>query len=129
MDNYFFNRFQKLTDVPLPDGLHVATYRAMILHRYKKYTVIIASLISLTFLFSVWHVYTRMIEAEALSTIKILISASELTLDSIFDSTKTLFEFLPIQSIILSLLNFITLAFMFFLFQTFNKLEKRLEVK
>jgi hypothetical protein len=97
--------------------------------RYRKYIIIATSLVAITFLFSLWHVYTRMMEAQTISTIKALLGSFELSLDSITDSLETAFDFLPIQSIVLSTLNLITLVFAIFFFHTFSKLQSRLEIE
>lgn len=125
MDKFLLKAFQNLQDVDVPGSLHVTTLRAADFWRYRKYAFILTGLVAATFCFSLWHLYTRMIEADALSVIKAVGSTFEFSFDSLVDSIKTLFQFLPIQSIILFILNLTTFGFMVFLLRVFARLQGR----
>jgi hypothetical protein len=129
MDKNLYTAFKKLTDTIVPATLHNATYRAVIFLRYKRYIKIAIILTAGTFLFSLWHVYTKLIEVDAVSIFKSIVSTFELSIDSIFDSFETAFEFLPIQAIILSMLNLIALVCALFVAQTFTQFQRQSEVE
>lgn len=125
MDKFLLKAFQNLSDIEVPDELHASIFQAATFRRYRKYTFMVTSLIAVTFLFSLWDVYTRMAEINAVSVIKAVIGAFELNLDSAADSARTLFQFLPIQSIILLTLNLTAFVFMIFLLRAFTRLQDR----
>lgn len=125
MDKFLLQAFQNLPDAQLPAGLHAAAVRAVAFRRYRKYAVWLMCLVTVTFIFSLWHVYTRLVEADALSVVKAVVGTFELSFDSITDSIETLVRFLPVQSLILLTLNFVTFVFMFFLLRSFSRLQNR----
>ncbi len=128
MNTFLINAFKQLTDVEVPHSVHIATYRAMVLRRYRRYIITSTSIVTATFLFSLWNTYARMIEADAFSTIKALVDAFEFNVDSAVDSAQTVFNLLPIQAITLSVLNLGILVFAVFLFRAFNKMQGQLLV-
>ncbi|MEN9613912.1 MAG: hypothetical protein RLZZ347_219 [Candidatus Parcubacteria bacterium] len=129
MTNYLHNAFKKLPDTAVPTALHNATYRAVMFLKYRRYLKIAIALTAVTFLFSIWHVYTKLIETDALSVIQAIANTIDLTFDSIYDSFSTAFEFLPIQALILSTLNLLALICAIFFAQTFTRFQQQSEMR
>lgn len=122
MDKFILQAFKNLPEADIPDSLHSAVLRAVIFRRVWNYVSVLTFIISLTFLFSLWHMYTRVLEVDTIPALKAVASTLEFNISSITDSISTLFEFLPIQSIMLSMLNFLALIFMVFLLRSFMRL-------
>lgn len=128
MDKFIYNAFQNLPETAVPQSLHASIVRATLFRRVFKYITVLTIVVAFTFVVSIFHLHTRMLETESLLTIKAVIGTLDFSLDSIFDSLGTLFEFLPVQAIILSFLNFVALVFMILLMSSFMRLKGKFAV-
>jgi len=84
--------------------------------------------ITLSFLLSFWHLYTRTLEIQTFTSIKAVVDTFDPTFTSILDSIKTIADFLPIQSLTITLLNFIALIFMTLVLRSFSRLEAQFKI-
>lgn len=128
MDKFLLKAFQSLPSIEVPDELHSAIFRAAAFRRSWKYVSLLTVIIGLTFVFSLWHLYTRIIDTEALSSLGALFNSLDFSFNSIADSIRALIDFLPIKSITLSLLNLTSLIFMMFLMRSFAKLQTQFKI-
>lgn len=128
MDKFLLQAFQNLPMTSVSDELHAAVFRAAIFRRSWRYVSYLTIILGITFFLSIWHVYTRSVDIESLSAIKAVANTIDLSLDSFSDSAKALFDFLPLQAIALSLLNFIAFVFMAFLLRSFSRLQTQFKM-
>lgn len=128
MDKFLLRAFQSLPETQVPNDLHAAIFRAAAFRRSWKYVSMLTLVIGLAFVFSIWHLYTRTIEIDALSSLKSIWGSLDLTLDSIIDSAQSLIDSLPVQSIIITMLNLIALIFMTFIFRSFSRLQEQFKM-
>lgn len=128
MDNFLYQTFQRLAEAEVPASLHDSTYRAAIFWRYKRYVLYATSLVAVTFIFSLWHLYTRTIETDIILSTRAILSTVELSADSIMDALETFFQILPTQAITLTILNFGILATSLYLLHALNILQGKFGV-
>jgi hypothetical protein len=126
MDKYLFHAFEKLTDTEAPRSVHLATIRDVSLKRYRAYGLVITVFFSGSFLYSIWHIYNRLVEIDVLTVLSSIGITFEPSLNSIWYSLQTLVQFLPIETIILSILNLASLLFMISLIRSFDRFQKKL---
>ena len=129
MDKNLSRAFKKLPDTEVPLKLHLDTYRGAIFDKYQKYAGIAIWVMAASFLFSIWHTYTRMIETDTIGTAKALWGVFEFDLDSFTYSIKTIIEFVPLQSVMLSGLNLLALLLAAFTARKFSKFQGRLNLE
>lgn len=120
--------FQNLPTREVPNELHAAIVRAAAFRRFWKYVIVLTIVIGLAFLLSLWHLYTRIVEIEAFTSIRAVADTLDPTFDSILDSFKTIVDFLPTQTIAITLLNFIALIFMTLVLRSFSRLEAQFKM-
>lgn len=128
MDKFLFQAFQNLPVAEVSSEMHAAIFRAAAFRRSWRYVSYLTIILGTTFFLSLWHVYTRSVDIESLSAIKAVANTIDLSLDSITDSAKALFDFLPLQAILLSLLNFVAFVFMAFLLRSFSRLQTQFKM-
>lgn len=123
MDKFLYQAFQNLSTEEVPNELHASIFRAAAFRRSWKYASFLTGVTALAFIFSLWHVYTRSMEIETFSAIKAIVGTIDLNVDSLADSARTLVDFLPVQAIVITLLNLTALVFMVFLMRSFSRLQ------
>jgi hypothetical protein len=125
MDKFLFQAFQSLPNTEVSDSLHASIFRAAAFRRSWRYVTVLTVVLGLVSLFSFWHLYTRAVDVEAFSTVRAIATSFDLSMDSIADSAKMLLDALPIQAIVITLLNFAAFVFMIMLSRSFSRIQKQ----
>lgn len=123
MDDLLYKIFKALPNEPAPNGIHRATMRRVLFLRSYKMMAIVAAVVSASFLFSLWHLYVRLIEIDFLSTAKMIFSSFEFDVDSIIEAFHSVVDFTPVGAATLAFLNFIVLVFVLYLLNTFKRMQ------
>lgn len=129
MDKFLLQAFQSLPDSKVPSELHAAVFRAAAFRRSWKYVSALTFAIAFAFSFSLWHLYTRIIDIQLLSSLKAITATFELSWVSFMDTVGMLADTLPLHSIIIVLLNFVALIFMMFVLRSFMRLQSQFQAR
>lgn len=120
MDKTLYNLFQKIHDTPIPLHLHERTMRGIFFYRAQKIVTVATIITGISFMLSIGHLYSRLTELDIFGTMQMIFSAVEFDLDSINSSLHTLFAFVPVVSITVTILNMVALAFTLYLVRLFK---------
>lgn len=128
MDKFLLQAFQNLPTTEVSSELHAAIFRAAVFRRSWRHVSYLTVILGVTFFLSLWHVYSRSVDIESFSALRAVANTLDMSLDSLTDSAKALFDFLPLQAIAISLLNFIAFVFMAFLMRSFFRLQTQFKM-
>ena len=125
MDKLLFQAFQNLPGYNVSDELHAKILRAAMFRKYRNYVIYLTIMLLVAFAFSLWHFYTRSVDNELPFTLKIIWDTLDLSVDSLVYSAKTLVDALPVQALVLTILNFVALAFMALVLRSFSRIQEQ----
>ena len=111
MDKFLYTIFASLPDQLTPERFHRATVDRILLLRLQKTTFAITIVTGVGFVFSLWHLYARMIELDFITTTQLVFSTLEFDLDSLVDALRTMASFTPVSALTFSFFNFIVFGF------------------
>jgi hypothetical protein len=125
MDKLLLQAFQNLKDTEVSKGVHAGLVHMVTFERYKRYAFVVTVLIAINFIFSLSRLYTKLMEINAIEVINAIFSTLELSFNSVTDSFSIIFQFLPMQSVLLLFCNLLALILMVSLLQLLSKIRDR----
>ena len=123
MDKFLYEIFKTIPDEQTPGHLHTATMKRVLFSRLQHIAVAIAVVASVSFVFSLWHLYAKMIELDFIATARLVASSLEFDMASITDAFSSMAAFTPINAVVFAFLNFIAFGFSLYLVRTFKRMQ------
>lgn len=115
----------QLADPDLPEGLHGRIMRRLTFARFHRAFWATVSVLSLNLAVSGWYLWKRLIETDALATIRFLLEDFSWSLAGTKEFLSIAREFFPVGLLVSFTLNAAIVIYVSFLFRSFKKLSRR----
>lgn len=123
MNKFLYEIFKTMPDEQAPTYLHRATMKRVLFFQGERVAVAITAAIGISLVFSLWHLYAKMIELDFIATARLVASTVEFDATSIADAFGSMMAFTPVNAAMFSFLNFITFVFSLYLLRTFKRMQ------
>jgi len=126
MEN-FLKKLKELPASDFPGQLHAKMISRMVVLKFRTYFIVVTGFLVLNFLALGWHIWTRIIDAEAYTIFSTLLQDFELSYSFISDFIGIVFEIIPISLAAAFIINLaLIIYFIYFRFSIKNSLKENL---
>lgn len=120
--NDLFKNFKSLPEIDFPEGLHGKIMKRLFYKQLKTPAVIIVGLLALNFIALTWRLWIRMTEFNTLIIISSLFDSFELSYGYFADFFQAIFEFTPLFTISMILVNIVAFVYLYRIWLDFRSL-------
>ncbi len=123
--NNLSKNFKSLPEIDFPEGLHGKIMKKLFYKRLKNPVLIIAGLLALNFIILTWRLWVRMAKFNTLIIISSLFDSFELSYGYFADFFHAIFEFTPLFTISMILINIVAFVYLYRIWFDFQSLSRQ----